>query len=133
MNCPHCGKAFHDSWNEVDIQVNSRVSPTSIWKARGTICPACQNSTINLTKNILIPHPGQRSEQQLVEDFRVYPVNTFRKPTPKNVPPDIKEDYEEACKVLPISNKSSAALSRRCLQAILQKSRLHPERFGGSD
>jgi hypothetical protein len=35
------------------------------------------------------------------------------------VPPEIAADYEEACRVLPISNKASAALARRCLQAIL--------------
>jgi hypothetical protein len=43
-----------------------------------------------------------------------------RKPTPKEVPEEIKEDYEEACLVLSTSNKASAALSRRCLQAILR-------------
>jgi hypothetical protein len=53
--------------------------------------------------------------------FRVYPWNTFRKPIPLEVPSQIKEDYEEACKVLPISSKASAALSRRCLQAILRE------------
>ena len=37
------------------------------------------------------------------------------------MPAHIKEDYEEACKVLPISEKASAALSRRCLQAILKE------------
>jgi hypothetical protein len=52
--------------------------------------------------------------------LRVYPANTFRKPPPAETPPDIKEDYEEACRVLPISQKASAALSRRCLQAILR-------------
>ena len=54
------------------------------------------------------------------EDFRVFLTNTFRKPTPQEVPSDIKEDYEEACKVLPMSNKASAALSRRCLQGSCQ-------------
>lgn len=37
------------------------------------------------------------------------------------VPPKVKADYEEACLVLPVSNKASAALSRRCLQAILRE------------
>jgi hypothetical protein len=56
----------------------------------------------------------------VLDTFRAYPTNTFRKPTPKEVPAHIKEDYEESCRVLPISQKASAALSRRCLQAILQ-------------
>ncbi len=36
------------------------------------------------------------------------------------MPPEIAADYEEACQVLPISPKASAALARRCLQAILR-------------
>jgi hypothetical protein len=36
-------------------------------------------------------------------------------------PSEIKEDYEEACRVLPVSHKASAALSRRCLQAVLRE------------
>jgi hypothetical protein len=49
-----------------------------------------------------------------------YPRTTQRKPTPPEVPDEIKQDYEEACRVLSHSNKASAALSRRCLQAILR-------------
>jgi hypothetical protein len=41
-------------------------------------------------------------------------------PTPAETPSEIREDYEEAGRVLPISHKASAALSRRCLQAILR-------------
>jgi hypothetical protein len=36
------------------------------------------------------------------------------------VPPNIAGDYREACQVLPLSAKASAALSRRCLQTILR-------------
>jgi hypothetical protein len=121
LDCPHCGKAFHDSWNIVEVQKNLKLSPQIIWHVRSTICPACDKSTFHLLQFCTIVNPGRANTQQLVEDFRVYPVNIFRKPTPKEVPPDIKEDYEEACKVLPLSNKASAALSRRCLQAILQE------------
>src|SRR5262249_19007780 len=65
--------------------------------------------------------PGPPQLQLInIRRFRVHPPNTFRKPTPAEVTGDIKEDYEEACRVLPISPKASAALSRRCLQAILR-------------
>ena len=33
---------------------------------------------------------------------------------------DVGDDYKEACEVLPISAKASAALSRRCLQHLLR-------------
>jgi Domain of unknown function (DUF4145) len=34
-------------------------------------------------------------------------------------PPEIAKDYAEACNVLPVSSKASAALSRRVLQVVL--------------
>jgi hypothetical protein len=49
----------------------------------------------------------------------VQPQASARGPVPKEVPIIISADYVEACNVLPISPKASAALSRRCLQNIL--------------
>ena len=48
-----------------------------------------------------------------------HPRFPTRKPTPSQVPNEVSEDYSEACAVLTISPKASAALSRRCLQGIL--------------
>lgn len=45
---------------------------------------------------------------------------TDRPPCPIEVPSHIAEDYREACLVLSISPKASAALSRRCLQNLLR-------------
>ena len=42
------------------------------------------------------------------------------RPIPAVVPPPYKDDFAEACMVLNDSPKASAALSRRCLQAILR-------------
>jgi hypothetical protein len=50
---------------------------------------------------------------------QVFPVGANRGPVPPEVPPDIAQDYIEACNVLPISPKASAALARRCLQNML--------------
>jgi hypothetical protein len=118
LDCPHCGKAFHDSWQESDVQYNGLVDPHIKWKARSTICPTCKHSVFHLIKLNVVP--GNPSRLEFIEDFRVYPINTFRKPTPAETPSEIREDYEEACRVLSTSHKASAALSRRCLQAILR-------------
>jgi hypothetical protein len=91
------------------------------WKARSTICPACKDSVFHLSKFIVVPSPVNPPGLQFIGEFRVYPMNTSRKPTPAETPSEIREDYEEACRVLPISHKASAALSRRCLQAILRR------------
>jgi hypothetical protein len=49
-----------------------------------------------------------------------YPLGSSRAPAPAEVPSDISRDYNEAALVLPLSPKASAALSRRCLQAVLR-------------
>jgi len=50
----------------------------------------------------------------------VYPKGTSRKPPALEVPSPFRDDYKEACLVIDDSPKASAALSRRCLQAILR-------------
>jgi hypothetical protein len=53
-------------------------------------------------------------------DWRqIYPIGANRGSVPPDVPPNIAQDYVEACNALPISAKASAALSRRCLQNML--------------
>lgn len=119
MDCPHCGKAFHDTSTSADlVYVPSKAAPCVQWIASTTVCPACKNPTITLVQ---LRWEQGAHKGMFLNAFRAYPPNTFRKPTPAEVPPDIKDDYEEACKVLPLSPKASAALSRRCLQAILQE------------
>ena len=116
MDCLHCGKAFHDSWRSVQIKQSEKFPDTS-WQALVTICPACDKAIIRL-KNFNHPDPNRAD---LVDEFVAYPRNRFRNPTPIEVPARIRNDYEEAAAVLPISEKASAALSRRCLQAILRE------------
>ena len=70
------------------------------------------SSTIEVARQDGNGHPG--------EDWRqIYPIGASRGPVPPEVPDDIRQDYVEACNVLPISAKASAALSRRCLQNVL--------------
>lgn len=114
MDCPHCGKAFHEDWRAItfhDFAFGHRFR----WNVSSTVCPACKEIIVDLVKLGQGPMGGI-IELQTVQAF---PQSTFRKPTPDEVPAPIRQDYEEACKVLPVSEKASAALSRRCLQAIL--------------
>lgn len=52
---------------------------------------------------------------------RVVPRGARFAPVPPEVPSRVRYDYEEACEVLQVSAKASAALSRRCLQTILRE------------
>jgi hypothetical protein len=97
MKCPHCGIHFHDNWNHhIDHS----------WIFRAAICPGCEKVTIEIGTTVDAWD-------------RVYPVGANRGPVPKEVPEPIAQEYIEACNVLPVSAKASAALSRRCLQNML--------------
>ncbi|WKZ41554.1 MAG: DUF4145 domain-containing protein [Anaerolineales bacterium] len=55
-------------------------------------------------------------------EISIWPFLNERPKCPSEVPVNIAKDYQEACLVLPISPKASAALSRRCLQSLLRES-----------
>ncbi len=119
MKCPHCTIHFHDNWFTLDfVRYNSVVAnhatkdALEFWKYRSASCPDCRDVTIEIAR---FDHASNR-----LEDWRqVYPIGANRGPVPPEVPKKIAEDYIEACSVLPMSAKASAALSRRCLQNVL--------------
>ncbi len=57
---------------------------------------------------------------QVDNEYILWPLRSAR-PIANEVPEHIKGDYEEAALVLNLSPKASAALSRRCLQAVLNE------------
>lgn len=48
----------------------------------------------------------------------VYPAKSSAPPPNDDLPPDIREDYEEATRVLPYSARAAAALLRLCVQKL---------------
>jgi hypothetical protein len=83
------------------------------WHYRTTLCSKCMDAVIEIA-------PGDVPGVELLQDWRmVYPIGASRGPISPEVPSEIADEYVEACNVLPISAKASAALSRRCLQNIL--------------
>jgi hypothetical protein len=120
MQCPHCSIHFHDNWMEFvfargnnNLYVHPEDGSYHCWTYRSASCPGCKDVTIQITTK-----DGRTNE--LLEDWRqVYPIGANRGPVPSEVPDNIVGDYIEACNVLPVSAKASAALSRRCLQNML--------------
>lgn len=104
MKCPHCTIHFHDNWDTSRIYRDGKQTG---WDCLTAECPNCEMLTIYLED----PQSRQRM---------VYPSGANRGPAPPQVPANISDDYIEACNVLSISPKASAALSRRCLQNILR-------------
>lgn len=109
MKCPHCAVEIHPAFSHEWIRGGTRIGVekglTTNWATESMECPACVKAIVVLLKG---------SERVVV-----YPKSAGRLPAPLTVPPDQAEDYNEACMVLLDSPKASAALSRRCLQALL--------------
>jgi hypothetical protein len=124
MKCPHCSTDFHEDWHTHSFVWRSRAeirTELGAWQHRETACSKCKDVVIEIAR-----FDGRGFA---IEDWRmVYPVGANRGPVPTEVPHDIASDYVEACNVLPISPKASAALSRRCLQNML-----HEEGYRGHD
>ena len=109
MKCPHCLTAFHDAWSEQPVGVDTE----GLWVTRATTCPACNRLVIILVER---HRNGVHKSTRLVQ-----PKGIARAPIPAEVPSTLAEDFNEACRVFPDSEKASAALSRRCLQNLLRE------------
>jgi Domain of unknown function (DUF4145) len=118
MKCPHCTTSIHESWAESTVYTkNEKGSLTgTAWRIQYMGCPECKNSILQLGRGQFSPN-GYVGPQSWIQ---FYPTDMARPPVPKEVPADIAKDYTEAAKVLRLSPKASAALSRRCLQSVLR-------------
>lgn len=73
------------------------------WHYRTTNFSKCKDVIIEIA-------PANPQGDRLVTAWRmVYPVGASRVPISSDVPAEIAQDYREACNVLPISAKASAA------------------------
>jgi hypothetical protein len=117
MKCRHCGVHFHDNWKvhyfarDGERLISRAGGAFARWQYRSAHCPECDDIVIDIGSD---DEHGQDSEWR-----QVHPVGANRGMVPSEIPPEIAQDYIEACNVLPISAKASAALSRRCLQNML--------------
>lgn len=113
---------FHDNWSREWFTRGKNIigalateDYTHVyWMYRTAICPECKNIIIQIVK--------ANAQQTPVSDWsQVHPIGANRGPVPQDVPSNIAQDYIEACNVMPISAKASAALARRCLQNMLHE------------
>lgn len=73
-------------------------------------CPNCEKASIEL-KGV-----GSQVKDLNVNIMPNHHANSY----PDYIPIGIKQDYEEACKIVTLSPKASATLSRRCLQGMIR-------------
>lgn len=111
MKCPHCDTGIHENFQGFGTFGNSREE----WIGLYQVCPECKKSIVKLfTKTDNVGGGYSNAE------FIAYPKGAAARPVPPEVPNPYRQDFVEACEVLSISPKASAALSRRNLQAIIR-------------
>jgi hypothetical protein len=131
VKCPHCNSGIYEGFTEsqavIAPQVNSRtgefLAHQLVWNISHLRCPECHESIIFLKRIQYVqnpPQPGRPSPPPPAPfSFMAFP-SSYSRAIPPEVPNPYRQDFVEACKVLTDSPKASAALSRRCLQAILR-------------
>lgn len=123
--CPHCqvGVRFEAvPWRSLDgddFGVKPpmiAIGPRQDLKLVVAACPACGKIVVTAQAGKLDGRAFRDAGQEQV----IWPFIGIRPPASGYVPADIGADYNESALVLSISPKASAALSRRCLQAVLR-------------
>jgi hypothetical protein len=112
--CPHCrvslnfaaaGGQRHFLEQDAD----------GFWTLARATCPACNRMILYLEQATPVPE-----SQPVTRWHMIYPRH-YAHSCPTGVPSEIAKDFKEAWLVLNDSPNASAALSRRCLQNILEQ------------
>lgn len=126
MRCPHCNTGVSLEFEEYYVERAKDYEQTGVgYQFAWDTCPECEEPIVVLRFGKYV---GEKSNSDYsyadVKDiFReeiLYPRYITRGVEPE-VPDTHKADFLEACAVLPLSPKASAALSRRVLQNVLRE------------
>ena len=86
-------------------------------------CPneSCERTTI-IMKDYFLQFSFNRGYEKIgkaIREKRIEPEFSYIH-YPDYIPEQVRQDYEEACKIVSLSPKASATLSRRCLQGMIR-------------
>ena len=115
MKCPHCYDSIYD-YREYTYFGKPK---KGYWFTHHMTCPSCGKEIIHLVHSSVLGK-GYKPSGTKFQDFLAWPRQGSRPPAPQEVPSRLAQDFNEACLVVDLSPKSSAALSRRCLQSLLR-------------
>ena len=141
--CPYCGslQILQKSQNEVikkfikdkeeyyDLVSISKYGEIGL-RLHSIACLKCKELTLKIDlakagcdKHKHPEHSGYlKSEYYLKDPIKSWSLmpDSRAKPQPEYIPKNIREGYEEACKVADLSPKASAILARKCLEAMIK-------------
>lgn len=120
MKCPYCLESFFETRTLYPLEKDIE----GAWGIIADICPTCKKAIFKIAKGQIITNPGTYKRFSTIrgeKEILIKPKAANRAPLPQQVEKEFVEDYQEACLVLSDSPKASAALSRRCLEHILEE------------
>lgn len=124
--CPHCGNKTtinEDKYTSEEhcLTISNIEKDGKLLETTFIVCPNNECKKITLIAELYeynyIPHVWQRGN--FIKQWRLVP-NSNAKVFPDYIPLPLRNDYEEAAKIIELSPKASATLSRRCLQGIIR-------------
>ena len=117
MKCPHCLVEINPNFQETFLGNDKE----NFWSVYTMNCPNenCAKKIIDLAAGQ--PNHFHNGLSKIEWRQTVRPFASSRPPVPPEVDVRFATDYNEACLILTLSPKASAALSRRCLQNILRE------------
>jgi len=123
--CPFCDRAsivtdanyYEDRvWFSLDNAHGKRMV-----RLQFVVCPnpKCREFTLTVSMSEYRSTGGSPKTGKPLESWQLIPPSSA-KSFPNYVPKPILDDYVEACRILNLSPKASATLSRRCLQGMVR-------------
>ena len=121
MRCPHCKKEIHINRRLDCAYEDANKSSFETCFGFGTesgICPSCSKLIVFYVEGKFYSDFGEGDSiwKPYYYECLIYPQSKNNFEISDEVPKEYRQDFDEAIKVIEISPKSSAALSRRCLQ-----------------
>lgn len=117
MKCPHCLESFHDFYEVILVGNDTQGD----WGIISRKCPSCERVILVLASGKISSIGGRNLFESVKNERLVYPRATSRTSLSKEIPDEFAREYREACFILADSPRTSAALSRRCLQRLLRE------------
>ena len=110
MRCPYCAAVL-----QADLRTHRHIQDRAgVWEIYSAVCASCKKAMILLTTE-------KKEKDSPYMEIQAWPKEVNRPLLPPEVVEPYASDYYEACFVLADSPRASAALSRRCLQALLRE------------
>lgn len=122
LRCPHCTTTINLEKYREEFTTPSSRPGDPIAEITIGFCPECKNPIVSMVSGVITEHIGLNEYNWRPElDLRIFPFEQAVRKLDDNVPQKYKENYREAERVLQISPKASATLSRYLLQMVLHE------------